>query len=433
MTNYALTSNQSTVRRDCCKRVLSEQNYVVTCTRCGSRTCPLHTYIDDRNRARCHSCFSVVEEFQPYSLLHYVGSAPRPKHRRKRIVVVFHGLHICGAARHCMELLDLMNEAGYETIMFALAGGGHWGTEFLERSNHLIISRNPGIHLDALEAFVDINCISIMSAHYDPAIKWAINNSPPKTLLYAHFHTEPEFGLFTNTTIRDAGIKCKKLFFPSEATRSAYSPMVGPKTDWWLQKTAIIPNAFPRSLLKATEVGSHDSKLHTELRIGIVTRLDPEKFSLSLFIETINRIRRKRADLSVRVVGGGIISDYIIKMTRSSGLEDCVQFLGWQNDVSSIYKWADVTFLPSISETMPYAAIESMAFGKPVVVPKFGYFSQEAIPSELVFQFEPGNAEQAASFILNATKSVPRSPQPERKLFNDLGWRRIILKQYGLV
>ena len=108
-----------------------------------------------------------------------------------------------------------------------------------------------------------------------------------------------------------------------------------------------------------------------------------------------------------------------------------VQFLGWQRKVEFLYEWADVTFLPSISETMPYAAIESIAFGKPAIVPKFGHFSQNRIPSELVLTYEPGNAEQASKLIIKAEQLKVGTINNNRNFYNYPEWKRLVLNKYG--
>jgi glycosyltransferase involved in cell wall biosynthesis len=429
---HSLVSDHGLRSGDCCHRAYVEQRYRITCTDCGGHTCPLHAYIDTRNCARCYACFSKADEPLVYPPLRYEGSVSRPKNPTEHVLIVFHGLHICGAARHCIELLDVLNGAGCETTVLALAGGGHWGTEFLEHSNNLVLSRDFDTRLRDLSTLINLGGISVVSAHYDPAIRWVLDNTPPNARFYAHFHTEPEFGLFTYQVLRDAGKKCVKLFFPSEVTRGAYSCMRDPSSNWWTHKTAIMPNATPRTLKAAGPSESPSIRSHKELRIGVVTRLDPEKISISLFVNTLNRVRLARPDVTVRVAGDGVIGDQVVAVTRSNGLEACVQFLGWVRDIAAVYEWADVMFLPSISETMPYTIIESIAFGKPIVAPKLGYFSQEERLSKLILTFEPGNDAQAACLIVRALQASQIAEESDAVDFDHAEWRLQTLAQYGI-
>jgi glycosyltransferase involved in cell wall biosynthesis len=59
-------------------------------------------------------------------------------------------------------------------------------------------------------------------------------------------------------------------------------------------------------------------------------------------------------------------------LIRELGLGGAFTLLGWSADRSAIYRDADVAVLSSVSEGHPYALLEAMAAGVPVVATRVG-------------------------------------------------------------
>ena len=57
---------------------------------------------------------------------------------------------------------------------------------------------------------------------------------------------------------------------------------------------------------------------------------------------------------------------------RSLHVDEAVHFLGWRDDVASVYRAADVAILPSVNEPFGRAVAEAMAFGIPVAATSVG-------------------------------------------------------------
>lgn len=73
------------------------------------------------------------------------------------------------------------------------------------------------------------------------------------------------------------------------------------------------------------------------------------------------------APFRVVFVGGGALEPALKRQALEKGLADYVTFLGDREDVSDLIQDIDVLVLASSSEGMPYAILEAMAAGKPVV------------------------------------------------------------------
>jgi glycosyltransferase involved in cell wall biosynthesis len=411
----------------CCNRVFDPHwaSQCVRCANCGLLQCLFHVYIGPLNEWHCYSCFRLLTRLPRPKPLHLKGGAQNVDGPSAHVVVVFHGLHICGAARHCIELLSTLGRANAFTTVVSLLGGGHWADLFLNTSNELMILFDPSVTGRELTTIGWRAKRRIVSAHYDLSIDWALA-APFDCELFAHFHTEPEFSLYTRSTLVRAGERSRRIFFPSETTRTSYAQLLTEIPNWWNDVTAIMPNASPES---ASISGTAPIRSPGELRIGIVSRLDSDKISPTLLVDTISLVRQQVRRLKVKVAGYGTIGDEVERLVAEHGLQRDVELIGWTTDIAALYSWSNVTFLPSVSETMPYAAIESVESGRPVVVPRYGHFSRtEHLPS-LVYTYKGGSARDAVRAILSAVNS--RSPSTRPSPFDRASWEARVLQAYG--
>ncbi|HVS09413.1 MAG TPA: glycosyltransferase [Planctomycetota bacterium] len=72
-------------------------------------------------------------------------------------------------------------------------------------------------------------------------------------------------------------------------------------------------------------------------------------------------------ELRLLLVGHGEERERLEALARRLGLERRVRFLGWRTDVPAIVAACDFLVLPSRWEGMPYAVLEALAAGRPVV------------------------------------------------------------------
>lgn len=72
-------------------------------------------------------------------------------------------------------------------------------------------------------------------------------------------------------------------------------------------------------------------------------------------------------DLVLLMAGGGELSEEISLLSRNLGLENHVRFLGDRDDMLELYRSATVVVLATRWEGHPFATMEAMAVGRPVV------------------------------------------------------------------
>ncbi len=97
-----------------------------------------------------------------------------------------------------------------------------------------------------------------------------------------------------------------------------------------------------------------------------VGRVAPEK-GVDLLLRALGRLSGK---INLQVAGDGPTLGEVKQLTRDLGLEDRVQFLGWQgiDELANLYRWCDLVVVPSIwPEPFGLVGLEAFAHGKPVV------------------------------------------------------------------
>ena len=118
------------------------------------------------------------------------------------------------------------------------------------------------------------------------------------------------------------------------------------------------------------------------LQVGLVATFARWK-GHDIFLSAAGRIVRSRPELNVRfcIVGGPIYktqgSQFSQQELRNSasrlGIEDNVDFLGFQQNIVEIYRWLDIVVHASTQpEPFGLAIVEAMACGKPVIVSQAG-------------------------------------------------------------
>ena len=120
-----------------------------------------------------------------------------------------------------------------------------------------------------------------------------------------------------------------------------------------------------------------------------------------LFLEMSQRVCSSRQDVLFFIVGDGELRDELESIVSALGLESAVRFLGWRQDLATIYAASDLFVLTSRNEGTPVALIEAMASGVPGISTDVGGV-RDVITSPSVGSVVPfGDAEALAGSVLS--------------------------------
>ena len=123
---------------------------------------------------------------------------------------------------------------------------------------------------------------------------------------------------------------------------------------------------IPFILLIITVKIIDNEKIIKENFILVVGRLSKEKRH-DIAIEVFAKIIQKMPQLKLKIAGQGQEKTFLSSVAKNCGVKSSVEFLGYQKDLVSLYKKAQLTLMTSSHEGFPNVLIESLALGTPVV------------------------------------------------------------------
>ncbi|OGF28054.1 hypothetical protein A2331_03025 [Candidatus Falkowbacteria bacterium RIFOXYB2_FULL_34_18] len=198
------------------------------------------------------------------------------------------------------------------------------------------------------------------------------------------------------------------------------------------EKITIVPVFFkPEEFLDTRcPIGHQVSKNSSDKFVFLtVGRLVPVK-NIAMQIGAMAEILKARKDVELWIVGEGGLENNLKNLAKELNIEINIKFLGWQNDIASIYKRADVFLLTSHSEGWPVSIMEAAGYGLPVIMTDVGSAGELIINGKngMVVPVNDGEALEAAMKKLmddegmrmylgkNARKSVLGMPTKEETL-----------------
>ncbi len=109
------------------------------------------------------------------------------------------------------------------------------------------------------------------------------------------------------------------------------------------------------------------------ITIGLIGRLVPIK-NPQMAVAVLHRLRERVAGLDVVLVvaGDGELKSELQNMVGQAGLDGCVLFTGWKEDLSELYASLDLVIVTSLNEGTPVVLIEAMASALPFVATRVG-------------------------------------------------------------
>lgn len=121
-----------------------------------------------------------------------------------------------------------------------------------------------------------------------------------------------------------------------------------------------------------------NKKIPKEKFILIVGRLSKQKRH-DVAIKVFSKIKQKFPDFKLKISGQGQEENFLRQLTKKYGINNSVEFLGFQKDLIPLYKRAKLTLMTSRYEGFPNVLIESITLGTPVVS-----FNCSSGPSEII-------------------------------------------------
>jgi glycosyltransferase involved in cell wall biosynthesis len=330
-------------------------------------------------------------------------------------------MNVGGPARHLLALTARMRAIGFDTLIAygtVEPGEGELAPkdEVSVRISHLRRRLDPLSDLRAraeLDRVIERYRPDVVHTHMAKAGALgrvaARRRGVPAVLHTFHGHVlEGYFASPANRAFllaeRWLAKRTDRLVAVSSATRDELLALRVGRPEQW----RVVPLALDLEPLMAQMISPSEARSRLGLpeapTVGIVGRLAPVKDHES-FLRAATLVARQRADVSFVVAGDGPLRTDL-EADGARRLGGRVRFLGWVEDLPTLYAALDVVTLTSVNEGTPVALIEAAAAGRPVVATEVGGVRDVVREAETGFLVPPGNAEALADRIVAVLSDV---------------------------
>jgi len=162
-------------------------------------------------------------------------------------------------------------------------------------------------------------------------------------------------------------------------------------------KLTVIPNGLPDHLF--AEVQPVLPREPHVVRIGMISRMNHQVKQHDLFLRVAARLAPRFPQLRFVFAGDGPLRPSLEALAHKLELLDRVVFLGDCRDIPAVLASLDISVLPSSSESLSNAIMESMAAGVPVVAADVGGNPELVKNGKTGILFPPGNEPQFAAAL----------------------------------
>ena len=135
-------------------------------------------------------------------------------------------------------------------------------------------------------------------------------------------------------------------------------------------RVVVIGNGLPASAFGETVPALPRGK--ALLRVGMIARMNTPFKNHKVFLRAAARLCGRFPSLEFVLIGDGPLRPELEREAESLGLKDHALFLGDRQDIAAVLASLNVSVLPSSSESLSNAILESMAAGVPVVASRVG-------------------------------------------------------------
>jgi glycosyltransferase involved in cell wall biosynthesis len=176
------------------------------------------------------------------------------------------------------------------------------------------------------------------------------------------------------------------------------------------QKLTVIPNGLPWEAFAAVPPAfPHDSRM---IRIGMISRMNDAVKRHDLFLRVAAKLVPRFPELRFVLVGDGPLRPGLEELARQLELGERLIFLGDRHDIPAVLAALDISVLPSSSESLSNAILESMAAGVPVVASDVGGNPELVQNGKTGFLFSAGDQTQFGA----ALETLVTQPELRKRL-----------------
>lgn len=139
--------------------------------------------------------------------------------------------------------------------------------------------------------------------------------------------------------------------------------------------------------------------------LGVIGRFSPEK-GQDVMLDALPAVLNAHPQVHLRVIGDGQERAALESRAARLGISDAVTFTGWRSDMPEQYAMLDALVLSSRSEGLPFAVLEAMSYGLPVIATQVGAIDHVIEHTKTGWIVAAGDPQALAAGINGALKDL---------------------------
>jgi glycosyltransferase involved in cell wall biosynthesis len=175
--------------------------------------------------------------------------------------------------------------------------------------------------------------------------------------------------------------------------------------------------AEAKTLLAQTETENDSTASLTRPIFLFVGQVVPRK-GLNQLLKACELLQQQNdSHYTLQIIGDGEQRQELEQWTKTHGLEQSVQWLGWvnYNQLGDYFRSADVFVLPTFEDTWGMVVSEAMLFGKAILCSEGAGSSELVQPGENGYVFDPNQPQQLMDFMAQFIEQPQLSQQMGQK------------------
>jgi len=327
-----------------------------------------------------------------------------------RLLHVFHSFALGGSQARLIRLIDAFGDE-FEHIIVSLTGDVS-ASSLISRSDlvryvdgRTLMKNAPSLWLGIRKALNQHAPDRILTYNWG-AIDWAIaalGTGIPHVAVEDGFGPEESVQRFRRRSLTRRVVfrlGTSELLVPSRTLADVA------RREWRLpeKRLHLVPNGVSSDFYRVVQERGRSSVFSRdggEPVIGTLAGLRPEK-SLDRMIDAFRQVIAVRPARLV-IAGSGPLEAVLREQCEKLGLGDAVHFEGFRSDPASFLHELDLFMLSSQTEQLPFALIEAMLTGLPLVATDVGDVRASVLPQQqpYVVERDPDALAQAALAVLS--------------------------------
>lgn len=287
-----------------------------------------------------------------------------------------------GAERVFIDLVNRFDFDRFNVTLLLLYGGGVYvaslsdkvelitmfeGRSFIHKvRNHWLCTRLPMLRKAALKAMKGREFDAIISFMEGPAMRVhsMLRHLAPRNISWVHINLlVSHWSRFMFRDVKEEATlysQMDELVFVSEGAREAFIELFGPSG----VRKHVIHNVIDRDRI----VGCSKEQKVERRRFTIVNvgRLEEQKNHHRL-LDVAVELKRRHLDFDMWLVGSGPLEGELRRKVKALGIQDNINFKGFQTNPYAYMAAADMFLLTSDTEGWPTVVCEALSLGLPVV------------------------------------------------------------------